>query len=228
MSIGFEKLRPREMIELLLFYAIPMRDVSDRSRALLDRFGSVDRVLHATREELTGVSGIGEAAARWLIRVGEAMDAYTAEQARPHRRIECLSEALSHAKQLLDIWPCPCCGLLLTDFEDRLMMRVRLRDDLAWADRQGIRRILLKALAVDAKRAILILYRETPAITDYDKAGIAQLTRTLQSVGIQLTDCISIAREGYISYALEEGYRPPVIEESALTLREDPSAWTEQ
>jgi hypothetical protein len=52
-----------EILELLLTYAIPRRDVAPLAQALIDRFGNIDRVLTASYEELLTVSGIGEQAA---------------------------------------------------------------------------------------------------------------------------------------------------------------------
>jgi hypothetical protein len=52
-----------EILELLLTYAIPRRDVAPLAQALIDRFGNIDRVLAAPCKELTAVSGIGEQAA---------------------------------------------------------------------------------------------------------------------------------------------------------------------
>jgi hypothetical protein len=52
-----------EILELLLTYAIPRRDVAPLAQALIDRFGNIDCVLAASYEELLTVSGIGEQAA---------------------------------------------------------------------------------------------------------------------------------------------------------------------
>jgi hypothetical protein len=52
-----------EILELLLTYAIPRRDVAPLAQALIDRFGNIDRVLTASYEELLTLSGIGEQAA---------------------------------------------------------------------------------------------------------------------------------------------------------------------
>ena len=49
-----------EMLELLLFYAIPQKDTNVLAHALLDRFGSLGGVLSATHEELCEVDGVGE------------------------------------------------------------------------------------------------------------------------------------------------------------------------
>lgn len=50
-----------ELLELLLFRAIPRRDVKPLARALLDRFGDFNRVVCAPAEQLEQVPGIGAA-----------------------------------------------------------------------------------------------------------------------------------------------------------------------
>lgn len=48
-----------EVLELLLTYAIPRRDVKPVAKALLERFGSLEKVLSASSRQLCTVSGIG-------------------------------------------------------------------------------------------------------------------------------------------------------------------------
>lgn len=49
-----------ELLELLLFMAIPRRDVKPIAKTLIARFGNLAGVMNATRAELEGVSGISE------------------------------------------------------------------------------------------------------------------------------------------------------------------------
>ncbi len=49
-----------ELLELLLFYAIPQKDTNDLAHSLLQRFGSLNGVLNATPEQLKTVPGMGE------------------------------------------------------------------------------------------------------------------------------------------------------------------------
>ena len=72
---GAEALRPHELIELLLFYAIPRRDVNVLAHELVRRFGGVRGVLTADEAALSAVPGVGARAARLLARVGEVIDA---------------------------------------------------------------------------------------------------------------------------------------------------------
>ena len=52
-----------ELIEILLFYAIPRRDVKPLAKELLRRFGTLEAVLSAEFDQLTAVKGIGRNAA---------------------------------------------------------------------------------------------------------------------------------------------------------------------
>jgi DNA repair protein RadC len=57
---GADGLPDYELMELVLFAAIPRRDVKPLAKALLARFGSFAEVIAAPRERLLEVGGIGE------------------------------------------------------------------------------------------------------------------------------------------------------------------------
>lgn len=50
-----------ELLELLLFRALPRQDVKPLARLLLDTFGDLNRVITASETRLTAVRGVGEA-----------------------------------------------------------------------------------------------------------------------------------------------------------------------
>ena len=50
-----------ELLELVLFRAIPRRDVKPLARALMDRFGDFNRVITASEARLRDISGVGTA-----------------------------------------------------------------------------------------------------------------------------------------------------------------------
>lgn len=52
-----------ELLELILFMAIPRRDVKPIAKQLIARFGSFNGVINASIADLTGVSGISETTA---------------------------------------------------------------------------------------------------------------------------------------------------------------------
>ena len=65
------------VLELLLFYAIPYKDTNPIAHALIDRFGSLSGVLRASVPELASVKGMGENAAILLHLVLDVYQAYT-------------------------------------------------------------------------------------------------------------------------------------------------------
>ena len=63
---GLDGFADHEVLELMLFYAIPQRNVNPLAHQLMERFGSLHAVLEAPVEELCKVDGIGEQAATLL------------------------------------------------------------------------------------------------------------------------------------------------------------------
>ena len=61
MSGGADALPDYEMLELVLFRAIPRRDVKPLAHALLSQFGSFNAVISAPHDQLTAIPGVGEA-----------------------------------------------------------------------------------------------------------------------------------------------------------------------
>ncbi|MCQ2424094.1 MAG: hypothetical protein MJ088_04275 [Clostridia bacterium] len=63
---GLDEFEPHNVLELLLFYAIPRRDTNEIAHRLLDRFGSLGGVFSADVKELQKVEGVGRATANFL------------------------------------------------------------------------------------------------------------------------------------------------------------------
>ena len=63
---GLFHFEPHNVLELLLFFAIPRRDTNETAHALLARFGDIDGVLGAEEGALCGVTGVGRGTAAFL------------------------------------------------------------------------------------------------------------------------------------------------------------------
>ena len=73
---GLAAFSEHEVLELLLTYAIPQRDVNPLAHELIARFGSLSNVLNADEEELMRVSGVGRNAALLLSMMPQLMRYY--------------------------------------------------------------------------------------------------------------------------------------------------------
>ena len=56
---GLKGFADHEVLELLLYYAIPRRDTNPMAHALVDRFGNLSGVLNAPLDILKQVDGVG-------------------------------------------------------------------------------------------------------------------------------------------------------------------------
>ena len=68
---GLDGFTDVQVLELLLFYVVPRKDTNPIAHALVDRFGSLARVLDASVLKLTEVNGISDNGATFLKLVRE-------------------------------------------------------------------------------------------------------------------------------------------------------------
>ena len=79
---GGVSLADYELLELILFQALPRRDTKPIAKALLNRFGSFSEVLAAPEGELTRIPGIGEAAVHHLKLIQAAAQRFARDSVR--------------------------------------------------------------------------------------------------------------------------------------------------
>ena len=77
---GLGSFEDHNVLELLLFFAIPLRDTNPTAHRLIGRFGSLNGVFEAPLEELTRVDGVGESAATLIKLVGQISELCTARK----------------------------------------------------------------------------------------------------------------------------------------------------
>ena len=73
-----------ELLELLLFNALPRRNTNDLAHLLLAEFGDLWGVLTAPIEQLCRVPGIGESVACYLGTIGKILQAHEAQESTAH------------------------------------------------------------------------------------------------------------------------------------------------
>ena len=49
-----------ELLEMMLFYVIPIRDTKSMAKALLDEYGSLAGVINAADDKLLKINGVGD------------------------------------------------------------------------------------------------------------------------------------------------------------------------
>lgn len=71
MKSGYDAFHEYEILEILLTYSIPRKDVKPIAKKLLEVFGSTGKIFGADIKELIKVEGIGESSAVFLKLMGD-------------------------------------------------------------------------------------------------------------------------------------------------------------
>ncbi|MBQ7291187.1 MAG: RadC family protein [Clostridia bacterium] len=78
---GIAHFEPHNVLELLLFYAIPQKDTNELAHTLINRFGSLTGVFEASYAELMEVDGVKEHTATLIKLIPELAQRYISESA---------------------------------------------------------------------------------------------------------------------------------------------------
>ena len=203
---GISGLQEYEVLELLLFYALPRRDVKPLAKALLKRFGSLKGVLDADRGALQATPGIGRHAAV-LVGIVREVAALSLRQRAEER------EQISSTKELIDYCLASMGGLKDEHFAV-ICLNARNRIIQVETVQEGIvnqavvypRKVLEKALAHKASAIILVHNHPSGHVRPSD-ADI-RLTRVLQDAArvmdIALHDHLIVGGNRFFSFR-EEG-----------------------
>lgn len=77
---GLDHFEPHNILELLLFYAIPQKDTNELAHTLINRFGSLENVFDASFQDLLTVPGIKEHSATLIKMIPALARIYSIEK----------------------------------------------------------------------------------------------------------------------------------------------------
>jgi DNA repair protein RadC len=199
---GLAALPDYEVLELLLFRAVPRGDVKPLAKQLLARFGSFEGVLGASLEELKTVAGVGASVALDLKLVHEA--ALRAGRDAVARRpvISSWSALLAYVKTALAHEAREQFRVLFLDKKNQL-----IADELmnrGTVDHAPVypREIMRRALELSASAVILVHNHPsgdpTPSTPDIDMTR--QVIEAARALRIAVHDHLVVGRHGVASF----------------------------
>ena len=200
---GLSGLPVHRVLELLLFYAIPRGDVNPLAHRLVDHFGSLTGVFHATYEQLLEVEGIGENAAVLLQLVPAVSARYLEESASFDGQIvgtwqfrELLAPLFFGTRDELAYLVC-------MDGKNKVIATKKLGEGVADAVHITVRKVLESALACNATR-VALAHNHVSGValwSDADVQTTLRLKRLLREAGIELVDHFILAGDDMVSMA---------------------------
>jgi DNA repair protein RadC len=101
LEAGPEAVTEYELLELVLFRAIPRRDVKPLAKALIVKFGSFGEVVSAPRQRLREIDGLGEAAIAEIKIVQAAAGRLARGQAKKRTVLSSWSAVLDYCRTIM-------------------------------------------------------------------------------------------------------------------------------
>ena len=205
---GLDAFDDHQVLELLLFYAIPRQDVSEIAHLLIRQFGSVKNVLSASIDELMRVKGVGRRVAEWLCSVGELVESYCDLLKTDRMRVRNYRQALDLCERMLMDAPCPGTYQICLSPTGVVQILGRISESLAWAEPDTIRGCLEDVLSVHARSVLIVecVEEEVPCVSDYELQGAQRYARTLDAMGAELIDVILVGQMELYSMAMNGKY----------------------
>lgn len=199
---GIEGFDDHNMLELLLFYAIPRRDTNEIGHRLINHFGSISAVFDAPIEELSAIEGMGENSALFLKLMPAIAKRYLTDVGSD------VYIATSHdaGKYFLPLYigeKEECVYVACLDAKAKLIKCELIHRGSFNSVEISIRKIAQVALFCNAT-GVIISHNHPGGValpSETDNYTTEKIKNGLESLNIELFDHIVVGDKDYVSYA---------------------------
>ena len=202
LSAGAGALQDYELLELVLFRAIPRRDVKPLAKALIDRFGSFAETLSAPFERLAEMPGIGEAVAAEIKVVQASALRLQREGILDRPVLASWSALLDYCRSAMAYLRTEQFRVLFLDRKNRLVADEVQQEGTVDHTPAYPREIVKRALELDASAIILVHNHPSGDITP-SRADVEMTKRIIEAAAplkITVHDHLVVGREGCASF----------------------------
>jgi len=191
-----------ELLELILFLAIPRRDVKPLAKQLIADFGSYAAVLSAEVDALRAAPGLGETGVA-AIKTVQASALFLMKFATQEKPILSNWEAVcGYLQSAMAHLPREQFRLLFLDRKNALIADEALSDGTIDQTAVYPREIIRRALHVDAS-ALILVHNHPSGDSTPSKADIAmtnEVKEACEKIGVQVHDHIIVGKFGQTSF----------------------------
>ena len=201
LAAGSEAISDYEMLELILFRAIPQRDVKPLAKDLLATFGSFAEVIAAPVERLNEVDGLGEAAIAELKIVQAAANRLVRGEIKQRQVLSSWSNVLDYCRAAMAFESKEHFRILFLDKGNHLIADEQHQTGTVDHTPVYPREVVKRALELSATAVILVHNHPsgdpTPSRADIDMTrAIVEVARPL---GIAVHDHLIVGKDGHAS-----------------------------
>lgn len=200
-SHGLDSFADHEVLELLLYYAIPRRDTNPIAHDLIDRFGSLEQVLSAPVEELEKVPGMGRNAAILLKLVPQITRRARVSSIAREKVLDTTERIGAFFVEQFVAETNEIMYQLCLDAKGRMLGCHKVSEGDAGSVSMNMRKIVENALRANA--VLVALAHNHPsgvALPSQEDRIATQMAReALETIGVRLVDHIIVADDDFVS-----------------------------
>lgn len=195
-----------EVVELLLTYAIPRRDVKPIAKSLIKKFGSLNKLFDAEPDELKSVNGVGENAAMVLGLVRRFTNEYLSEGPEEQSLVRTPEDAVELLRGNAETAHDGSLFAIYLNSKNFALGVEMVADGAAFDKGSPMRRALESAFAYNARSVIFVRCLKDDESPDEDeKRRALAMQDAARSVDIIVHDYIAEGN-GLIFSAREKGW----------------------
>jgi DNA repair protein RadC len=199
---GSEGFHDYELLELLLTYAIPRKDVKPMAKDLINRFGSLSGVLDANEQDLEKISGAGPISVTLIRLVKELCGAYLGEKIKGRDILSSPQAVVDFARMKLSGLPHETFMVIYLNTKNEVLKYEMTQEGTV--DRAVVypRRIIEGALAHHASSLILIHNHPSGHHhpSEEDKLLTRNIVEAVRPLDLRILDHIVVGKDGYFSF----------------------------
>lgn len=192
---GLAHLAPHEVLEYLLFSFVPRRNTNEIAHDLLERFGSIDKVMDADYAALREAKGMTDNAALFLKQMPALVVLYKTERAK-NSGMNFLDPnvAAVYLNDLIGNHPTEQCAALGVDARGNMVGTVCFESDVVDRVAINVRRLAKELLLMRAAGVVVAHNHPSGDVSPSaeDEAAYRNLVQALGSLSINLLDCIIV------------------------------------
>lgn len=200
---GAESFADHELLEVLLYYAIPQRDTNPIAHELIDRFGSLQALLSAPAEELMETPYIKEKAAV-LLRLVPALYQRVLMGGEGREIILDTRERIGEFfRQIFIAHATEVMYQVCLDGKGKKKSLHKLSEGDLGSVGINVRQVVENALRVKAS-AVVLAHNHPSGValpSHADQVATRMVQEALDTVGVQLADHVIVADNDYVSMA---------------------------
>lgn len=190
-----------ELLEAVLFFAIKRADTKHVAKSLLLHFGSLQKILTASSEELVAIHGVGESSANLLMLLGQVYEFVLHEALKARPVISSMETLLEYCHLQMRSLQVEQVRVLFLNTQKKLLKNEVIHTGTYNSSVIYPRNIIKQALLLEATSMILIHNHPSCDVkpSQEDIHITRHLARTAALLQIILLDHIIIGADGFFS-----------------------------